>query len=180
MGPAFVVLAAVYRLAVGEVAAIAKPALHMVLPAIGVATPLHYPGGIAALQPEVGGRGHWRGADRSRQRERGSHSVQSHFPLPPPAMAPSEYTGPEKTGTVPRHPDIEHILKATKGSAPILMLIRDFGPQKLRSRRQLANRTRSDSMPRGVGWRARLTDYFLYCRRTVQLNVMPRTWQRAM
>ena len=68
MGPAFVVLAAVYRLAVGELAAIAKPALHMVLPAIGVATPLHYPGGIAALQPEVGGRGHWRGADRSRQR----------------------------------------------------------------------------------------------------------------
>src|SRR6516162_7226210 len=104
MGSAFVVLAAVYRLAVGELAAIAKPALHMVLPAIGVATLLHYPGGIAALQPEVGGRGRWRGADRSRQRERGSRSVQSHFPLPPPAMAPSEYTGPEKAGTVPRHP----------------------------------------------------------------------------
>jgi hypothetical protein len=84
MGSAFVVLGAVYRLAVGELAAIAEAALYMVLPATGVATPLHYPGRIAALQPEVGRRGRWRGAGHSRQRERGSHSMQSHFSLPKP------------------------------------------------------------------------------------------------
>jgi hypothetical protein len=68
MGSAFPVLGAVYHLAVGELAAIAEAAEYMELPAMGVATPLHHPAGIAAVQPEVGRRGCRR---RSRPRERG-------------------------------------------------------------------------------------------------------------
>ena len=75
MALAFPALVTFYRLAIGELAAIAKAAAHMELPAMGVATSLYRPGVIPALQPEVGCRGHRRG-DAGHERERGSRDGQ--------------------------------------------------------------------------------------------------------
>ena len=79
MGSAFAVLGGFYRLAVGELAAIAKAAAHIELPAMGVATSLYHRGGIAAVQPEVGCRGRRRG-EAGRESERGGRDGQFHFP----------------------------------------------------------------------------------------------------
>ena len=59
MGSAFVVLGAFYRPAIGELAAIAKAAVHIELPTMGVAIPLYDRAGVAACSqksaPEAAG-----------------------------------------------------------------------------------------------------------------------------
>jgi len=81
VGSAYLVLGAVYHLAVGKLAAIAEAAAYIELSAMGDATSLHHPGGIAALQPEVGCRGPG-GGEPSRKSERDRRDGQFHFPLP--------------------------------------------------------------------------------------------------
>ena len=94
MGSAFVVLSAFYRPATGELAAIAKAAVHIELPTMGVAIPLYHRAGVAALQPEVGPRGR-RGGEAGRESECGGRNGQFHvssFPLTKdvkPAKPPS-------------------------------------------------------------------------------------------
>lgn len=94
MGSAFVVLGAFYRPAIGELAAIAKAAVHIELPTMGVAIPLYHRAGVAALQPEVGPRGRRRG-EAGRESERGGRNGQFHVPSFPltkdvkPAKPPS-------------------------------------------------------------------------------------------
>src|SRR5215467_14534085 len=83
MGSAFVVLSAFYRPAIGEPAAIAKAAVHIVLPTMGAAIPLYDRAGVAALQPEVGPRGRRR-SEAGRESECGGRNGQFHvssFPL---------------------------------------------------------------------------------------------------
>jgi hypothetical protein len=82
MGSAFVVLGAFYRPAIGELAAIAKAAVHIELPTMGVAIPLYYRAGVAALQPEVGPRGRRRGK-AGRESERGGRNGAISCPLLP-------------------------------------------------------------------------------------------------
>jgi len=79
MGSAFVVLGAFYRPAIGELAAIAKAAVHIELPTMGVTIPLYHRAGVAALQPEVGPRGCRRG-EAGREGERGGRNGQFHVP----------------------------------------------------------------------------------------------------
>ena len=79
MGSAFVVLGAFYRPAIGELAAVAKAAVHIELPTMGVAIPLYHRAGVAALQPEVGPRGRRRG-EAGRESERGGRNGQLHVP----------------------------------------------------------------------------------------------------
>src|SRR6516164_2334527 len=67
MGSAFVVLGAFYRPAIGELAAIAKAAVHIELPTMGVTIPLYHRAGVAALQPEVGPRGCRGGGEATRE-----------------------------------------------------------------------------------------------------------------
>jgi hypothetical protein len=94
MGSAFVVLGTFYRSAIGELTAIAKAAMHIELPTMGVAIPLYHRAGVAALQPEVGPRGRWRG-EAGRESECGGRNGQFHissFPLTKdvkPAKPPS-------------------------------------------------------------------------------------------
>jgi len=78
MGSAFVVLGAFYRPAIGELAAIAKAAVRIELPTMGVAIPLYHRAGVAALQPEVA-RGGQRG-EAGRESERGDRNGQFHVP----------------------------------------------------------------------------------------------------
>src|SRR6516164_5828517 len=91
MGSAFVVLGTFYRSAIGELATIAKAAVHIEFPTMGVAIPLYHRAGVAALQPEVGRR---RG-EAGRESERGGRDGQFHVPSFPltkdvkPAKPPS-------------------------------------------------------------------------------------------
>ena len=80
MGSAFVVLGAFYRPAIGELAAVAKAAVHIELPTMGVAIPLYHRAGVTALQPEVGPRGRQRG-DAGRESERAI--AMGNFMSPP-------------------------------------------------------------------------------------------------
>ena len=79
MGSAFMVLGAFYRPAIGELATIAKAAVHIELPTMGVAIPLYHRAGVAALQPEVGPRGRRR-SEAGRESERGGRNGQFHVP----------------------------------------------------------------------------------------------------
>src|SRR5215472_5557440 len=91
MGSAFVVLGTFYRPAIGELAAIAKAAVHIELPTMGVAIPLYHRAGVAALQPEVGRRGNEAGRESKCGGRNGQFHVSS-FPLTKdvnPAKPPS-------------------------------------------------------------------------------------------
>jgi hypothetical protein len=96
MGSTFVVLGTFYRPAIGELAAIAKAAVYIELPTMGVAILLYRRAGVAALQPEVGPRGGVAG----RESECGGRNGQFHvssFPLTKdvkPAKPPAIYTTP--------------------------------------------------------------------------------------
>jgi hypothetical protein len=108
MGSAFVVLGAFYRPAIGEPAAIAKAAVHIELPTMGVAIPLYHRAGIAALQPEVGPRGGRRG-EAGRESERGGRNGQFHVPTFPltkdvkPERRPAIYNALKKAGRGASH-----------------------------------------------------------------------------
>src|SRR5215469_9597860 len=99
MGSAFVVLGTFYRLAIGELAAIAKAAVHIELPTMGVAIPLYRRAGVAALQPEVGPRGRW-GGEAGRESECSGRNGQFHVSSSPltkdvkPAKPPSHIQRP--------------------------------------------------------------------------------------
>src|SRR5215469_11819891 len=83
MSSAFVVLGTFYRPAIGELAAIAKAAVHIELPTMGVAIPLYHRAGVAAVQPEVGPRGRRRG-EAGRESECGGRNRQFHVSSLPP------------------------------------------------------------------------------------------------
>jgi hypothetical protein len=124
MGSAFAVLSAFYRPAIGELAAIAKAAVHIELPTMGVAIPLYHRAGVAALQPEVGPRGRRR-SEASREGEHGGRNGQFHVPSFPltkdvkrQSRRPAIYNLLEKAGAALRTSGRSHPSGASAARSP--------------------------------------------------------------